>query len=473
MLSLPWATPLVAIAALAGGGALAVLSPSRRAAWAIALVAALAAAAVVCTMGWRELAGEGLIEGIAWLRIDGVAAFTAPIVILAVVAALFMEGARSDASRAGALVAALHVIGAAAWIGALLARDWIALVLCAQIGWLSVVALTALAGDRGALNGALRMLTAGGAGAALMVLGVALLARATGGADLSALADAISTAPQMATLGVMLISAPLLLMAGVAPLYSWAGAAYGRAISAPVLLVASLAALALTLRIAASAAGAPAIAENVATALIVLGLASVVIGSLQAIGAGNVRRLVAYAGATQGGCILAAVALGSPAGFAAALILMVALAASGFALLAGAAASKAPETVALDGLARRAPLAGVAITAGALCWMGAPLTIGFLGRWRLIEAGVGAGWWWATGVAIVASLAAVFYGGRLIERIYFRRASELSEFDRDPWRWARAPVLVVAIATIAYGVAPGWLLDFAARAAGRALGIGP
>jgi NADH:ubiquinone oxidoreductase subunit 2 (subunit N) len=103
--------------------------------------------------------------------------------------------------------------------------------------------------------------------------------------------------------------------------------------------------------------------------------------------------------------------------------------------------------------------------------MGAPLTLGFLGRWRLIEAGVGAGWWWATGAAIITSLAAVFYGGRLIERLYFRRATEASNFDVDAWRLARAPVMVAALVAVACGVAPAWMLDLAQRAAMLALGL--
>jgi NADH:ubiquinone oxidoreductase subunit 2 (subunit N) len=103
--------------------------------------------------------------------------------------------------------------------------------------------------------------------------------------------------------------------------------------------------------------------------------------------------------------------------------------------------------------------------------MGAPLTIGFLGRWRLIEAGVGAGWWWASMLVIVASLAGVFFGGRLIERIYFRRASEAFAGETSAWRLALAPALLAAIITIAIGFAPGLLLRWTAAAASMLTGI--
>ena len=118
----------------------------------------------------------------------------------------------------------------------------------------------------------------------------------------------------------------------------------------------------------------------------------------------------------------------------------------------------------LDGYGQRAPLASAAITVGALSLMGAPLTIGFLARWRLVEAGVGAGWWWAAGLVIIASLAGVFYGGRLIERIYFRRADIAYAGEGGVWRVALAPALVAAIVAIAIGLAPSVLLRAAAEA---------
>jgi multicomponent Na+:H+ antiporter subunit D len=170
---------------------------------------------------------------------------------------------------------------------------------------------------------------------------------------------------------------------------------------------------------------------------------------------------------------LLSVSLGSPAGFAAALVQIFALAATMLALFAACAVTRDASLQSLDGLGRRHPLAGVAVTAGALSLMGAPLTVGFLGRWRLIEAAVGAGWWWVAGIALLASLAAVFYGGRLIERVYFRRAATVADFEKDPWRFLTAPSLAVAIAAIALGVEPSWLLQASARAAGHMFGAAP
>ncbi len=471
---------LLVLVLLFGGGAVALAIPHPLGSWLIAQLAALGAATVAVDVAIRRLAGEAFARGggIA-LSVDGVGAFAAALIAALAVLILLAAPSASNASapRARPHLMALVLFCAGGWIGALFAGDFAGLMVSAQIGWLSAVALVAASAqrERGALNGALRMWSAGGAGSALMLAGVAFVTFAVGGLGVAVAANAHIEAQRAATLGYALLVAPLALYGGVAPLHAWAGAAYGRSGELAVMavgVVTAMGALALLARVAGIAASDPIVSEGLSAALVILGVASVALGAIQAIGAANVRRMVAYAGATQAGCVLLALALGSPAGFAAALIQLFAWSVAALALLSGASAARGSDLSALDGLIRRAPFAAVVITAGALSLMGAPLTIGFLGRWRLIEASVGAGWWWAMGAAITASLAAVFYGGRLIERIYFRRANTALEADVDAWRFMRVPALVAALCGILLGVAPDFLLQAASRAAALALGHG-
>lgn len=468
--------PLITLVAMFLGAAMAAAVANGRLSWAIAVLAALAAAAAASELTVLLVLGHALpaeAAGVA-LALDGVGAFTTPLIAALAVLALLAFGAALPRERSASHIVALILSAGGGWVGAILAKDMIGCVVAAQVAWLASVAAVALSSDRerGSLNGALRMWAAGGVGAAMMLLGLAMILRGVGSGDVAAIASVHVGAPQLATIGFVLVMLPLCLFAGVAPLHGWVGAAYGRAdggVAIAIGTIGTIGALAVLTRIAAHVASGPAVADGVAAALVVSGAASVAIGSVQAVGAANVRRLVAYATATQGGCVLIAIALGSPAGFASALVQMFALGAAALAILGGAAAVKGADLAALDGLGRRAPLAGAAITAGALSLMGAPLTVGFLGRWRLIEASVGAGWWWATGAAIAASLAAVFYGGRLIERIYFRRATDAHDLDRDAWRFVRAPVLIMAVAAIGWGLAPAALLQAASQAAMLAL----
>lgn len=470
---------LAVILPLAGAAAAALAGP--RLAWIVAFAAMSASAACTLDLAWRTLllGAPGVAE--MGLSVDGIgawsAAFAATASALVIVASVGVL--RGDiAERAQPAALALVLVCAAGWIGACLARDLVGVFAAVETGWLACVGLVALSGERerGALTGALRMLVHGGIGAAFTLVGVAMTARAIGAVDLARFETAAVPSPALAGAGLALIFAGLGAKAGVAPFHLWVGAAFGRAGAVGAMLlgaVVTTSALALIVRIIAYALPVPAVAEQASPALMALGLLSVAAGSFQAAGARNLCRLAAYAGVAQAGCVLICAAFGSPAGYAAALVLIFAQGAASLALLGAAAALPGPPSLAaLDGLARRAPLSSAAITAGALSLMGAPLTLGFLGRWRMIEAGVGGGWWWTAGAVIVASLAAVLYGGRLIERIYFRRANAVGEPD---WfaRGALAPALIASILAIAVGLAPALLLRAADAAATSLSGAAP
>jgi multicomponent Na+:H+ antiporter subunit D len=463
--------PLLCIGLPLAGAALMFLVPGARAAWAVATLAALAGAAAAIDLAARFLGGAQIAGVVGPLRIDGVGIWATAVLSVTTALATLGAGAmlREFHQRAAPFAFALLLTLSAGWIAAALAHSFVGLVVAVETAWLAGVGAAALHGDRdrGALTGALRMLAAGGVAGALLLVGAALTMRGAG-ADLGALADAQVRAPQAASLGLGLIIAALALKAGVAPLHAWTGPAFGRVggfASLALGAIGVVGALFVLVRVAAYAMAAPAVALGVSNVLLALGLISVVAASLQAVGAVNVRRLAAYAAAAQAGCVLVSAALGSPAGFAAALVQITALGVSAVALLGGAASlGQAHGLNALDGMARRAPLSSAAMLIGALSLMGAPLTLGFLGRWRLIEAGVGGGWWWAAGAVIVVSLAAVFYAGRLIERMYFRRAGAAA-VELNAWRIALAPALLAAIAAICVGLEPSLLLRAADAAA--------
>ncbi|WP_395645349.1 proton-conducting transporter membrane subunit [Terricaulis sp.] len=468
--------PLLMVTAPLIGAALAALVSSARLSWVIAVIAASVSAVFALDAAARGLLTTvplaTTIEAVA-LHVDGVSLIGAPVVAGAALLTIVAAGAllRDFNTRAVPFAMALLLCVSAGWLGALMAADLTGVLVAAESAWLACVGLVALSAerDRAAMNGALRMLAAGGVGAALMLVAAGLIYSSVGSLSLQEFASATVSSPGVAATGAGLALVALAIKAGVAPLHFWVGAAYGRAGALAALALGALSAvgaLAVFLRLAAYAIVAPAAGDGVAAALVALGGVCVLVGSLQAVGATNMRRLAAYAGAAQAGCILFTAALGSQQAFAAAFIQLFALCASALALLGGAAALGGVTHIgALDGLGRRAPLASAAITAGALSLMGAPLTIGFLGRWRLIEAGVGAGWWWATASVIAASLAAVYYGGRLIERLYFRRVETPFEGGAGVWRFATAPMLAAAIAAILYAVEPSALLNAAGRAA--------
>jgi multicomponent Na+:H+ antiporter subunit D len=465
--------PLLMIVAPLLGAALMLVTGTARLSWLLACLAAAAGAYIA--VDFAALVLSGVAQPVAEVGVsvfaDGVGVFAAALLALTATLSVVAVGAslKDGGDAAAPLALAIMLCIAAGWIGALVARDLVAIVAAVEMAWLAAVSLAMLNAlrNRAALNGALRMLSWGGVGAAFMLLGAGLIARATGSFAIDALPLAHITMPNLAGAGAALMVIGLALKGGVAPLHAWCAATLSRLSTSYALGIGALGvlgALAVLTRFSAYAIAAPELGGAISAVLAVLGSASVVIGSVQAVGARNLLRLTAYAGAAQAGCVLLSVALGSPAGFAAALMQLVAFAAAALALYGGAAAGRVHALEMLDGYGQRAPLASAAITVGALSLMGAPLTIGFLARWRLVEAGVGAGWWWAAGLVIIASLAGVFYGGRLIERMYFRRADIAYAGEGGVWRVALAPALVAAIVAIAIGLAPSVLLRAAAEA---------
>ncbi len=471
--------PLFAVTIPLVGAALVLIAGSARLSWVVATVAALIAATVTADFAYRLLnhARPAVAELSIPLQVDGVGSFGAALVTGLSALAIVAVGAflKDAGSRAAPFRLALLLCITAGWSGALLARDLAGVAVSVEVAWLAGVAVVTFHGarDRAALNGALRMLTLGGVASALTLLGVGLIGRAAGDLRLATLPIAHISMPGVASAGIAFVIVGLAVKATAAPVHAWAAAALGRGGAVAGLWVGAIGvvgALLVMTRLSAYAVAAPELGAGVSATLAVLGGASVVIGSVQAVGARTLPRLATYACISQAGCVLVAIALGSPAGFAAALVQLLALAAAALAMFGGAAVGRIRDLAMLDGFWQRAPLASVAITAGTLSLMGAPMTLGFLGRWRLIEAGVGVGWWWAPLLVIIASLAGVFYGGRLIERIYFRRANRTFEGEASPWRFAVAPSLICAILTIALGLAPAVLLRWSDAAAGMLTG---
>lgn len=477
--------PLLVVEALLGGAALSAILPSARASWVVAILAAMTATTLGFDLAWRVLVQDlrpaWAAEGVA-IAADGIGVFAAA--LLAALSAVFISAASALTETSNARITpfmfALALSAAGGWCGAALAQDFTTLFLFVEIAWMAGVGLVALRPEGGgALNGAMRMLAAGGVGAAFLLLGAGLAERGVGSTQLAALAAERLAIPVLGAAGLALMIVALALKAGAAPFNSWVSvcASAGGAFSGIGIGVVGACGAALALvRLAALAALAPQMSNGAALLLACLGVAAVVVGSVQAIGAVNIQRLAVYAGCAQLGCVLLGAALGSPAGLESALLQVLAMAGAQLAVMTGGAGAGGDGSLrSLNGLVRRAPLSAAAITAGALSYMGAPLTLVFLGRWRLIEASLGVGWWWAAAAAIATSLAGVFYGGLLIERIYFRRAT-VATLQGEPrgWRaYALAPALCIAIAVAALGLEPGGMWRAAAHASALMLERAP
>jgi multicomponent Na+:H+ antiporter subunit D len=487
------AAPLIALLAPLVAAALCMMTPSGRAAWGLATLAALISALCaldVAASVQREgaqlyaLGGWPAPRGVM-IRIDGLGAFALCLVACAAALALIscLGPLRRELDRrrqpAAMGLAALVVTGA---IGLIAAGDLFTMFIFLQLSGLAAAALVGLGaeGDRRAAPGGYRVLLWNTVGAQLYGFGAGLMFLSTGSFDVEQAAGVLNAAEHArgAVAGVALMLTGLGIAAAIAPLHVGLVAAIGRgpSFAAPLLGVALASAGLMALaRLTALLVGAaaPSISDGASIALLALGVAGVLIGSLQAAAASDLRRLAAYAIAAQAGCVAIGLATATLDGMVGALFHALNTALVAFVFLGAASYFEGGAPLkALDGLCARAPFLAGAITVAALSVVGAPLTVGFLSKWLLLQATLDSRLWGGAVAIVVSTMVAMVYVARLLERLYVRApAPDAPGFARGAWTLAPAMAAAV-IAAIAFGVQSDAPLS-AARAAVDAMTWGP
>ena len=324
---------------------------------------------------------------------------------------------------------------------------------------LAAAALTALAGDPRALNGAMRYLLVSLLGSLLYLLGVALLYHAYGTVDIALLGQRLQPGPAShAALAV--ITAGLLLKTALFPLHFWLPPAHA---SAPTPVSALLSALVvkgsfyllLRLWLELFAAGAPAAAPLLGS----LGAAAILWGSVQALRQHRLKLLVAYSTVAQLGYFFLAYPLlaagGGPAWSGMIyLVLSHAPAKAAMFLAAGniLQAGGHDRIAELDRLVQRLPMSMAAFGIAGISIMGLPPSGGFLGKWLLLEAAIGQGHWLLAAVMVAGGLLAAAYVFRVVGYAFTRaHPRERGRLVPPALEWT---ALALALGAIAIGLAP-------------------
>src|SRR5918997_1814745 len=116
------------------------------------------------------------------------------------------------------------------------------------------------------------------------------------------------------------------------------------------------------------------------------------------------------------------------------------------------------------GLGKRSPLTAAVFALFMLSFAGIPLTSGFIGKWAVFAAAWTGGQEWLVVVAVVVSVVAAFFYIRVIVLMFFSEPTDTpAQVVRPGWT-TLAVVGVGALATVAFGILPGPLLDLAQQA---------
>ncbi|QLH84333.1 monovalent cation/H+ antiporter subunit D family protein [Halosimplex pelagicum] len=309
--------------------------------------------------------------------------------------------------------------------------------------FLEITGLTAYAlvasgeGGRSALA-ALKYLLVGTVGASLFLLGIGYAYVATGTLNMHDLSNQLAADPAgyqdplvQAAFGLLVVG--LFVKVAVFPVHTWQPTAYAGApdsVSAFIsALVSTVAAYAL-IRIVFTVFTVDFLAANglARTVLVVAAVVSIVVGSVLAVTQTEIKRMLAYSSVSQFGLVLAAIAVANGTALTGAAIHLVghAIMKGGLFLTSGLIATEtgARSIDGYDGLAERLPAGAGAFGVLALAMVGVPPAVGFVGKWYVALGAVEAEAWPLAVVIFASTLLTLAYFARIVERMYFREASE-------------------------------------------------
>jgi len=187
-------------------------------------------------------------------------------------------------------------------------------------------------------------------------------------------------------------------------------------------------------------------------------IASMLFGSLAALLQDNVKRILAYSSIAHMGYLLVAfLATGERAIFAVSFYLtayfVTILAAFGVMILLSTDEKEADRIADYRGLFWRRPWLGAIMTAALLSLAGVPLTVGFIGKFYLVLAGVSSTLWLLVFTLVLSSSISLFYYLRIIVSIYSlpaEPAPSLGAFSVS----GGAALAIVAVLLIGLGIYP-------------------
>jgi NADH-quinone oxidoreductase subunit N len=201
--------------------------------------------------------------------------------------------------------------------------------------------------------------------------------------------------------------------------------------------------------------------------LMILAVASLVIGNVTAIAQTNIKRMLAYSTISHMGFLLIGIASGTVNGYSAGMFyamayVLMSLGAFGILLLLSRTGFEADKVDDLKGLAQRSRWSAFIMLLLMFSLSGIPPTIGFWAKLYVLQAAIDAGYVWLAVTAVLFSLVGAFYYLRIVRLMYFEAPTDNHYVEgRTDMRWLLS---VNGLAVLVAGVVPGWLLALCARA---------
>ena len=249
------------------------------------------------------------------------------------------------------------------------------------------------------------------------------------------LADPAKASPGL-IVGVVFIVAGLAFKVSAVPFHMWTPDVYEGAPTPVTLLMGTapkVAAMALLVRAMATPFGH--LLGQWQQLIVLVSIASMLLGAFAAIGQKNIKRLMAYSSIGHMGYVLIGLAAGTPVGIRGVLIYLVTyvfMNAGTFAcILAMRRGGRSVERIAdLGGLGKTDPVLALWLTVFMFSMAGIPPFSGFWGKYFIFTAAVQSGMWVLAVIGVLTSVVGAYYYIRIIKVMYFDAAEPA--FDPRP-----------------------------------------
>jgi NADH-quinone oxidoreductase subunit N len=337
------------------------------------------------------------------------------------------------------------------------------------------------------LEAGLKYLVVGSVGSATLLYGLALVYGATGSTDFGGMADAIGSTVELGDplllTGVALASVGLAFKASVAPFHQWTPDVYQGAptpITSFMAVATKAAAFAIFLRFFDLAL--PSLQTEWGPALAALATVTILIGNAGAIAQRSLKRMLAWSGVAQAGYLLAGVVVGTTLGLQATAFYLAAyllMNVAAFAVVIGRerVSEHGDSIESLRDLGRASPVLAWTMTIAMLSLAGFPATVGFIGKFYLIDAAVAGDYAWLGVVIVVGSMISLVYYLRVVAVMWMgrfeielptvppRHVRPASGWSPEADARAQPEVMLVGLlagaATLFFGIVPSPLFELA------------
>lgn len=355
------------------------------------------------------------------------------------------------------------------------ARELVLLIVAFELMGVPLYALAALQKRQDAgVEGALKLYLTGAASSVVMLYGLSFLYGVTGTTSLPAIAQGLSLGVDggpLLALGLLLALAGMGFKIGAVPFHMWVPDTYQ---GAPTPFVAFLSVGPKTAGFAAMARlfieGFGELRDLWWPVLLVVSVASMLLGSLMAIGQDNVKRLLAWSGITHIGLLLLAFGLATDQGLGVLLYYLAAYVFTnmGAFFIAQVVGRDGDDSLtAWRGLARNSPALGGAMLVFLLSLGGIPFAAGFWAKLLLFWAA------WQAGMGAVVLLGAAL---AVLALFFYLRVARAMFIDSQPGPAPQvglptaSAILLCLLGVLGLGVWPRPFIDAAIAAAGALLG---